>query len=132
MLPNASFLHTLVTAIEGKLKSLFSSLSKLRAPLGMKNKRTSTYYVDLRGKSGALGENGEKCVSGLPQNPKCTPKIDIILHYRGWGNSRFILLSMQTVYSCIIHYCIIFSTNNCKPPLLHPVCPFVTEPPILD
>lgn len=63
-------LPILVIAIEGKLNSLFSSLSKLRAPVGIQNKGNGTFYVDLRRKSGALGENGKRYVSGLLQTPK--------------------------------------------------------------
>ena len=38
------------------------------------------------------------------------------------GKSRFIVVSKQnTVYSCIIIYCIIFHTN-CKPTFAHPLC----------
>ena len=41
---------------------------------------------------------------------------DIHFSYTAWGKSRFTVVSMQNrVYSCIINYCIIFHTNNCKP-----------------
>ena len=41
--------------------------------------------------------------------------------HTGIGRSRFMFVSMQnTVYSCIIHYYIIFLRYNCKPIFVHP------------